>query len=209
MQFEGDKGAFAKAFIAAQGTIEAIKKDNENGGFKGSKYADLATVVAAIVPAMNKAGIAVLQSPAFDGEMVTITTTLLHESGASVTSDLRLRPSKVDPQGIGSAITYGRRYSLLAVAGVAPEDDDGNAASGPPANNQKPAPKAPEGSPAAVSAAKMAIGLCETPEALEGWLTANGDAIRQYCDSDRAQIRAAVQARKAAFAKEPAREIFE
>jgi len=145
MQFDGDKGAFAKAFITAQGTIEAIKKDNENGGFKGSKYADLATVVAAIVPAMNKAGIAVLQSPAFDGEMVTITTTLLHESGATVTSDLRLRPSKSDPQGVGSAITYGRRYSLLAVAGVAPEDDDGNAASGPrqPTNEPKAAPKPP------------------------------------------------------------------
>jgi len=210
MQFDGDRSAFAKAFITAQGTIEAIKKDNENGGFKGSKYADLATVVAAIVPAMNKAGIAVLQSPAFDGEMVTITTTLLHESGATVTSDLRLRPSKIDPQGIGSAITYGRRYSLLAVAGVAPEDDDGNAASGPPANNQKPAPKAPEGSPAAVSAAKMAIGLCDSPEALEGWLTANGDAIRQYCDSDRAQIRAAVQAHKMALGqRNVAREIFE
>ena len=145
MQFDGDKGAFAKAFITAQGTIEAIKKDNENGGFKGSKYADLATVVAAIVPAMNKAGIAVLQSPAFDGEMVTITTTLLHESGATVTSDLRLRPSKSDPQGVGSAITYGRRYSLLAVAGVAPEDDDGNAASGPrqAPNEPKAAPKPP------------------------------------------------------------------
>ena len=145
MQFDGDKGAFAKAFITAQGTIEAIKKDNENGGFKGSKYADLATVVAAIVPAMNKAGIAILQSPAFDGEMVTITTTLLHESGATVTSDLRLRPSKSDPQGVGSAITYGRRYSLLAVAGVAPEDDDGNAASGPrqAPNEPKAAPKPP------------------------------------------------------------------
>jgi hypothetical protein len=145
MQFDGDRSAFAKAFITAQGTIEAIKKDNENGGFKGSKYADLATVVAAIVPAMNKAGIAVLQSPAFDGEMVTITTTLLHESGATVTSDLRLRPSKSDPQGVGSAITYGRRYSLLAVAGVAPEDDDGNAASGPrqPTNEPKAAPKPP------------------------------------------------------------------
>ena len=145
MQFDGDKGAFAKAFIAAQGAMEAVTKANENPGFKGAKYADLSAVVAAIVPALNKAGIAVLQSPAFDGEMVTITTTLLHESGATVTSDLRLRPSKSDPQGVGSAITYGRRYSLLAVAGVAPEDDDGNAASGPrqAPNEPKAAPKPP------------------------------------------------------------------
>lgn len=145
MQFDGDKVAFSKAFIQAQSNMEAITKENKNDAFKGSKYADLATVVAAIVPAMNKAGIAVLQSPAFDGEMVTITTTLLHESGATVTSDLKLRPSKSDPQGVGSAITYGRRYSLLAVAGVAPEDDDGNAASGPrqPTNEPKAAPKPP------------------------------------------------------------------
>jgi hypothetical protein len=95
------------------------------------------------------------------------------------------------------------------MAGVAPEDDDGNAASGPPQNAKKPAPKGPEPSPAAVEAAKLAIGLCETPEALGDWAEMNGDAIRQYCDSDRAQIRAAVQARKASFAKEPAREIFE
>lgn len=208
MQFEGDKGAFAKAFIQAQKAMEAVTKANLNPAFK-QKYADLAAVVEAVVPALNAAGIAVLQSPAFDGEMVTVTTTLLHDSGASLTSDLRLRPSKTDPQGVGSAITYGRRYSLLAVAGVAPEDDDGNAASGPREAAKKQAPQGPQESPAAVTAAKVAIGLCETPEALEGWLTANGDAIRQYCDSDRAQIRAAVQARKADFAKEPAREIFE
>ncbi len=144
MQFDGDRVTFAKAFIQAQGKMEAITKASENPAFK-SKYADLSAVLEAIVPALNKAGIAVLQSPAFDGEMVTVTTILIHESGASVTSDLKLRPSKLDPQGIGSATTYGRRYSLLALAGVAPEDDDGNAASGPrqPTNEPKAAPKPP------------------------------------------------------------------
>jgi hypothetical protein len=107
-----------------------VKKANSNPAFK-SKYADLAAVVEAVVPALNAAGIGVLQFPAFDGEMVSVTTTLIHESGSSVTGVLHLRPSKTDPQGVGSASTYGRRYSLLAMTGAAPEDDDGNAASGP------------------------------------------------------------------------------
>jgi hypothetical protein len=71
------------------------------------------------------------QFAAFDGQMVMVTTRLLHEGGASVTSTLAMRPTKNDPQGVGSAITYARRYSLLAMTGAAPEDDDGNAASRP------------------------------------------------------------------------------
>ncbi len=130
MTWDGDKAAFAKAFVAAQMATEAVKKAASNPHFK-SKYADLSEVVEATVPALNANGIAVIQSPGYDGELVSITTTLLHESGATVTGTLRMRPTKNDPQGVGSAITYGRRYSLLAMTGAAPEDDDGNAASAP------------------------------------------------------------------------------
>ncbi len=144
LTWDGDRAAFAKAFVAAQMAAEAVTKANMNPAFK-SKYADLAAVVEAVIPALNAQGIGVMQFPAFDGEFVTVTTTFLHDSGASVSSDLRLRPSKSDPQGVGSAVTYGRRYSLLAMMGAAPEDDDGNAASGPrqPATEGKAAPKAP------------------------------------------------------------------
>ena len=128
--WDGERATFAKAFVAAQKGIESIKKGVDNAHFK-TKYADLAGVTGAIIPAMNGAGIGVIQLPEFDGEWVSVTTTLMHESGASVTGTLRLRPSKADPQGVGSAITYGRRYSLLAMTGAAPEDDDGNSASGP------------------------------------------------------------------------------
>lgn len=128
--WEGERGPLAKAFIAAQKASEAIKKANTNPAFK-SKYADLAAVVEAVVPALNNAGVGVLQFPAYDGDMVGVTTTLIHESGSSVTSTLLMRPSKSDPQGVGSATTYARRYSLLAMTGAAPEDDDGQAASGP------------------------------------------------------------------------------
>ncbi len=140
--WDGDRAPLAKAFVAAQMATEAVKKASTNPAFR-SKYADLAGVVEAVVPALNAAGVGVLQFPAFDGELVHLTTTLLHESGASVTSTLAMRPTKNDPQGVGSAVTYARRYSLLAMTGAAPEDDDGNAASAPsraPQRTAKPSP---------------------------------------------------------------------
>lgn len=137
--WEGDRAPLAKALVAAQSATEAVKKAATNTAFGGgSKYADLATVVEAVVPALNAAGVAVVQFPTFDGQVVAVTTTLLHEGGSSLTSTLHLRPTKMDPQGVGSAITYGRRYSLLAMTGAAPEDDDGNAASGPGRDNAPP-----------------------------------------------------------------------
>lgn len=140
--WEGERAPFAKAFVAAQRATEAIKKASTNPAFK-SKYADLSAVVEAVVPALNAAGIGVIQASDFDGDMVTVTTVLLHESGSSVTSSLRLRPSKQDPQGVGSATTYGRRYNLLAMTGAAPDDDDGAAASGPREKPSQVAPKPP------------------------------------------------------------------
>ena len=141
--WEGERAPFAKAFVAAQMATEAVKKAATNPAFK-SKYADLSEVVEAVVPALNKAGIGVMQFPSYDGELVGLTTVLMHESGATVTGTLHLRPSKSDPQGVGSAVTYARRYSLLAMTGAAPEDDDGAAASGPrqaPPVAAKPAPQ--------------------------------------------------------------------
>lgn len=128
--WDGERAPLAKALVAAQKATEAVKKASTNDHFK-AKYADLSVVVEAVVPALNNAGVAAIQSPDFDGEWVAITTMLLHEGGSSLSSILHLRPSKSDPQGVGSAITYGRRYALLAMTGAAPEDDDGDAASGP------------------------------------------------------------------------------
>ncbi len=120
---------FVTAFVKAQAEMTAVVKGNVNPAFK-SKYADLASVIDAVLPALNKHGIGLMQNPAFDGEVVTVETVLIHPSG-SMASSLSMRPSKQDPQGVGSAITYARRYALLSMCGVAPEDDDANAASGP------------------------------------------------------------------------------
>jgi hypothetical protein len=140
--------------VAAQKATEAVKKASTNPAFK-SKYADLSVVVEAVVPALNAAGVSVLQFPAFNGELVSVATTLLHESGSSVTATLHLRPSKLDPQGVGSAITYARRYALMAMTGAAPEDDDGAAASGP----RDAAPARPVQPPAAPTLAERANRL--------------------------------------------------
>lgn len=126
--WEGERGPLIKALVAAQLTSEAVLKAATNPAFR-SRYADLAAVVEAVVPALNRAGVAVIQVPSNDGDLVTVTTILAHESGATLTGSLGMRPTKADPQGVGSAVTYARRYALLAMTGAAPEDDDGNHAS--------------------------------------------------------------------------------
>lgn len=161
--WEGDRAPLAKAFVTAQKAMEAVKKAATNPAFR-TKYADLSEVVEAVVPALNAAGVGVIQNAANDGDFVSVATTLLHESGSSVTSMLRLRPSKTDPQGVGSAITYGRRYSLLAMTGAAPEDDDGNSASGPRQQHQQQQPAAP--------APKAAPTLSERADTVEAVLKA-------------------------------------
>lgn len=122
--------AIAPALLAAQKAIEFAKKDSNNPHFK-SKYADLSAVVEAVKPALNAAGIVYIQtaSPSDDGKL-HLTTTLMHESGEWIGDTLVMPLPKQDPQGYGSALTYGRRYALAAITGVYQDDDDGNAASG-------------------------------------------------------------------------------
>ena len=137
----------AKALAAAQSEIKSAVKDSENPFFK-STYADLASVWAACRDALTKNGIAIVQAPGFEGDTVYLETVLMHASGQWIDGRLPVRPVKNDPQGMGSAITYARRYGLAAMVGVAPDDDDdGNAASQGKAVNKpdKPAPKATGG----------------------------------------------------------------
>lgn len=121
-------GQIAAAMAAAQGEIEGAAKGKVNPHFK-SRYADLASVWDACRDALSKHGIAVFQSPSADGPCVTVTTLLAHKSGEWIEDDLTMTAGQNTPQAIGSCITYARRYALAAMVGVAPEDDDGNAAS--------------------------------------------------------------------------------
>ena len=115
------------ALAAAQGEIENANKNAANPHFR-SKYADLAEVLNTIRPVFAKHGLSLIQSPGFDGSMASVTTVLAHQSGGYMTSTASCVPAKADAQGIGSATTYLRRYGAAAVAGIAQEDDDGNAA---------------------------------------------------------------------------------
>ena len=119
----------AAALVKAQKEFGPALKSSTNPHFR-SRYADLAACVEAVVDALNNNGIALTQrlSPCNDG--VIVETVFVHESGEIINcGQLHVPASKQDPQGYGSALTYARRYSLMAACGIAPEDDDGNAGS--------------------------------------------------------------------------------
>lgn len=119
----------AAAFIAAKRSFGPALKDKNNPAFR-SKYADLGACIDAVESALLKNGIALIQETSLDETGVTVETLFLHESGEQMRcGKLHVPASKQDPQGYGSALTYARRYSLITACGIAPEDDDGNAAS--------------------------------------------------------------------------------
>lgn len=128
----------ATALARAQANMGKALKQANNPHFR-SKYADLGNVMDACLPALNEAGIALIQPTGEDEHGRFVETILIHgESGESLTCRVPLIVSKNDMQGYGSAVTYARRYGLMAMAGIAPEDDDGNAAAkAPPKQEQR------------------------------------------------------------------------
>lgn len=119
----------AEALAAAQGEITGALKDSANPFFK-SKYADLAACWDACRAPLSKHGLAVIQTTQEAQDSVKVITMLAHKSGEWIRGELCMTPVKFDPQGIGSCITYARRYALAAMVGLAQIDDDANAASG-------------------------------------------------------------------------------
>jgi len=132
----------ATALSKAQAKIKGAEKDADNPFFNSS-YATLASVWEACRAAITHEGLAVAQgTESGEGEKIKVVTRLMHTSGEWIESELSVTPMKmkvdrndsekqVTPQSVGSALTYVRRYALAAMVGVAPEDDDGNAASQP------------------------------------------------------------------------------
>jgi hypothetical protein len=109
--------------------MSAAKKDSVNPHFK-SRYADLASVWEACREPLTNNDLAIVQLPGKDEGGYYVETVLTHSSGEFLSSKLHIVPTKDDPQGLGSAITYARRYGLAAIAGIAPDDDDAEAAMG-------------------------------------------------------------------------------
>lgn len=115
----------AEALSSAQSEMGHALKDSQNPFFK-STYADLSQVIDVVRPCLSKNAISFIQFPFFDGVTVTVTTRLMHKSGQYLQNQFRLKPKAIDPQSVGSAITYARRYSLSSICGVTQDDDDGN-----------------------------------------------------------------------------------
>lgn len=119
----------AAALCKAQAQMEGAKKDANNPHFK-SKYADLASVWDAIRAPLTSNGLSVVQLLRSIQGGVEVETILMHSSGQQISDVFAVPATKNDAQGYGSAATYARRYALMAMVGVAPEDDDGNGAVG-------------------------------------------------------------------------------
>lgn len=166
----------ATALAKAQANMGKALKQANNVHFR-SKYADLGNVIDACLPALNEAGIALIQPIGIDENGSFVETILIHgESGEQLACRVPLIIGKNDMQGFGSAVTYARRYGLMAMAGIAPEDDDGNAAS---AASPKPA-RQPKLQPAenAEEAIERAAQKPQgpSPEAIEKAISYIGDA---------------------------------
>lgn len=184
----------AAALAKAQAAVKGAVKDATNPHFK-SKYADLASVWDACREALSQNGLSVVQLPGRDGTEVSVETILMHSSGQWIAGSVSTPVARNDAQGVGSAITYLRRYSLAAAVGIAPEDDDGESAidrSAPQRAQPKlvaPVQKAPPHDPvtgevtdepkyaAWVRTAEAEIAACTSQAAVDAWEERNKVAL--------------------------------
>lgn len=168
----------ATALAKAQGQIEDATKDGLNPAFR-SKYADLAAVRAVIREPLAVNDLSIMQFPRTRQGAVEVETMLIHKSGEFVSETLEIPVAKFDAHGIGSGITYGRRYGLMSILCLAAVDDDGNAAV-----EKAPAPPAKPGM-SKDEIAKMTKQLIEIAkegtEALTSkWRSMTGDQRRVF-----------------------------
>ena len=160
----------ASALVKAQKAFGPALKTSTNPAFR-SKYAKLENCIEAVIDALNDNGIMLMQPTHLCEDGVIVETMFLHESGEQLSNGkLHVPASKHDAQGYGSALTYARRYSLLAACGIAAEDDDGEAASKP-----KPAPAKPAAAPSAPAKAPAKVEGKDTPWQLKVLAKPDGD----------------------------------
>jgi hypothetical protein len=127
-EIETNKTKICAALVKAQKEFSPALKDSNNPHYK-TKYADLSSCVKAVIDGLNNNGIFLTQRHHNNPNGISIETILVHESGETLSSGILFVPAdKQTPQGYGSALTYARRYSLMTMCGIAPEDDDGNSA---------------------------------------------------------------------------------
>ena len=194
------------ALAAAQAEMGGVKKGSVNPAFK-SKYADLSDVVQAVAGALNSAGIAFYHVPATaDGERVMRTVLAHGASDTRIECDVPLIVTKNDMQGYKSASTYAKRIGLESLTGVAPEDDDANAAVRAAPSRQMPeAQEAPAKSGTKGNSRELFTTLqkglrdCKSSRDLRQWGTAFADNIKQLPKDWGDEIRAEYKAEMNAF----------
>lgn len=193
------------ALAAAQTDMGGVKKGSVNPAFK-SKYADLADVVAAVSPALNAQGIAFFHiATSLDGERVMRTVLAHGPSDTRIECDVPLIVSKQDMQGYKSATTYAKRIGLESLTGVAPADDDGNAA----------AKAAPRSAPVNVDVSPLdangksnkeirdnfdrllrMLNNCNTRDDFEGWMEVSADDLADLPEDMRESLRGSYRRRR-------------
>jgi hypothetical protein len=159
-------GELAKALAAFHADLPAVSKGSENAHFR-SKYADLADIVKVVLPALAKQGLAWIAAPRITEDGFVLHYELRHVSGETVEGQWPLPdPTAATPQQLGAATTYAKRFTLSAVTGIAPdEDDDGNSISAD--NAPRAASRKPRDSQQRAAAAIAAIGNAATLAELE------------------------------------------
>jgi hypothetical protein len=118
--------ALCKAQAEMSGAVKGA-----NNPFFNSKYANLEEVIRVVKGPFESNGLCFVQFPVSGEGSAGVETVIIHESGEFISNEFMLKCAKSDPQGMGSAITYARRYGLQSAVGIPSEDDDGQAASTP------------------------------------------------------------------------------
>ena len=193
MQMSEQINEIATALAKAQAELKAASKDAENPHFK-SKYADIASIIEALKP-LSKHGLAFAQFPETAEEGIIVSTLLMHTSGQWLRTDVPIPVSKADAQGYGSAITYGRRYGLQALCGLAADDDDGNAAAGAATGGavkrkyiEPPKRKPPEAQKDEESSKPFDWGKIETmPQLVSTYNALNAEGKKTHADAFKAR----------------------
>jgi hypothetical protein len=203
----------AAALARAQGAFEALRAGHTADVVGKSKdgrtiryqyrYADLADALDACLPALSAEGLALVQAPAIrNGRTVTVITVLAHASGEYMRSAVTLEAGDSKPQSIGGIITYARRYALLAMVGLSPEDDDAQGQQRQQARRQERGSAPPPPS----EDDEIASEIAAIPKAIAGVTTTSalakvGARIGRLPKRDQEQFRAAYEAKKAEVSK--------
>lgn len=164
-------GKLAESMSKAQASLKSAPFNRVNPHFK-NRYADLTSVIDTARKPLSENGLTFMQFVSCSGPVVSVETVIAHSSGEWISGTLSLTASKPDPQGVGSAITYAKRYGLCAALGISADDDDDANDASTPTNTQRPVP---QNGKAEASPKK------QFADAVKGWAQVAPEDVRAAC----------------------------